>query len=154
MLDIEIRGAEEFGTLSRRLKSMGDDGKGLRKELYAGLNRAAKPARAAVKESILSELPRRGGLADLIASDTKVTFNKRGLGRNPSIRITSKSPHEIRKLNQGILRHPLFGNRKVWQSQKIPAGAFTDPIEKLAPQMRVEMEQVIRTVAAKIEGHS
>ena len=153
MLDIQIRGAEEFGVLSRRLKAMGDDGKGLRKELYAGLNRAAKPAREAVKASIQSELPHRGGLADLIAGDTKVTFNKRGLGPNPSIRITSKSPHEIRKLNQGILRHPLFGNRKVWQSQKIPAGAFTDPIEKLAPQMRQDMEQVIRRVAAKVEGH-
>ena len=153
MLDIEIRGgAEDLAILAKRLKETGD--KGLRKELLSGLQRAAKPAKAAVRASVLSELPHRGGLADLIGGSLKVTLNTRSAGRNPGVRIWSKDSHDISKLNKGELRHPVFGNRKNWVAQVIKAGIFTDPIEQRAPQMRQEMGQVMRTVAAKIEaGH-
>jgi hypothetical protein len=149
MIDIQIRGAEEFGVLSRRLKEAGD--KGLRKELYAGLNRAAQPAKAAVRPNVLAEMPKRGHLAEFLSSSTKVTQSNRGAGRNPGVTIRSKSPHNIRKIDKGNLRHPVFGSRKVWVAQAVPAGAFTDPIKERAPEMRVEMERTIRAVAAKLE---
>lgn len=148
MLDIEIRGAEEFGTLSRRLKAVGD--RELRKELYRGLNRAAKPAKAKVKPNVAAEMPKKGGAATFITTDLKVTQSNRGAGRNPGITIWSKSPHDIRKINKGQLRHPVFGNRKKWATQSVPAGSFTDPIKEAAPEMRVEMERTIRDVAAKL----
>lgn len=146
MLDIEIRGAEEFGVLSRRLKEAGD--KGLRRELLSGLQRAAKPAKAEVKASFATRLPQRGGLAAQMAT-SRVSLLSRA-GRNPSVRIKATSPHAVGAMDKGRLRHKTFGHEP-WVDQAIQPGVFSDPIEARAPQMRQEMEQVIRRVAAKIE---
>jgi hypothetical protein len=149
MLDIEIRGAEEFGVLSRRLKEVGD--KGLRRELLSGLQRAAKPAKVDVKASFANRLPKRGGLAAEMAT-SRVSLLSRA-GRNPSVKIKATSPHSVGAMDKGRLRHPVFGNKDNWVDQSIEPGVFSEPIEARAPEMRQEMEQVIRRVAAKIEGH-
>jgi hypothetical protein len=67
------------------------------------------------------------------------------------VTIRSRSAHAIGQIDQGVVRHPIFGNRKVWASQSVPAGAFTDPIKERAPEMRTEMERTIRAVATKLE---
>ena len=148
MLDIQIRGAEEFGVLSRRLKEAGD--KGLRKELLSGLQGAAKPAKADVKASFAARLPHRGGLAAVMAT-SRVSLLSRA-GRNPSVRIKATSPHDVRGMDRGRVRHKVFGHEP-WVDQAIEPGVFSDPIEARAPQMRADMEQVLHRVGAKIEGH-
>ena len=149
MLDIQIRGAEEFGILSRCLKEAGD--KGLAKELRAGLMRAAKPAKDAIRPSLAAKLPHRGGLAAEMAA-TRISLRAAGAGRNPRVRIVANAPHDLRKMDKGTLAHPVFGDRKVWRTQSIEPGVFSDPIQERAPQMRDEMGQAMRRVAAKIEG--
>ena len=148
MLDIEIRGAEEFGVLSRRLKETGD--KGLQKELRAGLQRAGKEGKDAVRPSLATVLPRKGGLAAQMAAG-RVSLRAAGAGRNPRVRIVATTPHDLRSMDKGRLRHPVFGH-KTWVQQVIEPGAFSKPIEERAPQMREDMEQVIRSVAAKVGG--
>ena len=146
MLDIQIRGAEEFGILARRLKETGD--KGLRRELLSGLQKAAKPAKADVRTSFATRLPQRGGLAAQMAG-SRISLLSRA-GNNPSVKIKVTSPHAVQPMDKGILRHPVFATG-TWVEQSIEPGVFSEPIESRAPQMRQDMEQVLRRVAAKIE---
>ena len=147
-VDLEIRGAEEFARLAARLREVGD--KGLRRELYKGLNAAAKPAKAAIKPNIRAKLPHRGGAGDFVASTLRVTQSNRG-GQNPAVIIWSKSNHNIRAINRGQLRHPVFDNKKAWANTAVEPDTFTGPIEERAPEMREEILKVIKTVAAKVE---
>lgn len=152
MIDLEIRNAEDFARAAKRLKAEGSQGKGLRRELLKGLNRAAKPAKDAIKPSVLVKLPHRGGLAATIAGDISVRQSNVSTGANPRVRIVVRGNHDILGMDRGVVHHPVFGNRDAWRTQSIPARAFTEPVEKRAPQMRQEMSQVIRDVAKKVEG--
>jgi hypothetical protein len=147
-VDLRITGAQDFARLSARLREVGD--KGLRRELYKGLNAAAKPAKAAIKPNIRARLPHRGGAGDFVASTLRVTQSNRG-GQNPAVIIWSKSNHNIRAINRGQLRHPVYGNKKVWANTAVEPDTFTEPIESRASQMRQDMEKVIKVVAAKVE---
>lgn len=143
-MDIVVSGAEDFAKLGKALRQVGD--KELRRELFASLQRATKPTRAKVRES-LGDLPRRGGLAATMQASRLSTRSRAG-GKNPSVRIEAKAPHDLRSMDRGRLRHPVHGNRKVWAVQSIEPGVFSKPIEEDAPQIRDEilsgMERVAR----------
>lgn len=141
-----MTGAEEFARLSKRFKDAGE--KELRKELYASVQRATKPAKEAARQAAASELPSRGGLADKVAK-AKLTTKARA-GRDPSVRIVAKSDLDLRAIDNGTLRHPVYGNRNRWVSQSIPAGWFTDAMRRSAPKVRRELTEAMRRVAAQI----
>ena len=141
-----------FAALARDLRRAGAGG--LRKELYAGLQRSARPAITAVRESAASTLPRRGGLAARVAGSS-ITARSSG-GRNPGIRITAKerkASFDAYALDQGRLRHPVYG---VWRrgikTQKVTPGWFTKPITDQAPTFRKELLRAVDAIERDISG--
>lgn len=146
-VELSVQGADKLQQVAQALKQYGRGD--LKKELYAGLNRATKPLRADVKRRGPERLPRRGGLAERVAKTRLST--RRGLGRDPGVRIVAgtnavKDPGAI---NRGRLVHPVYGHgpRVV---QQVTPGWFTDPMQAGAPQVRDELLQVIDEVARKI----
>ena len=140
---IEIRGAEQLATLSKRLKEAGD--KDLKKELSAGIRQAMEPLKQEVRQSALRTLPQRGGLARRTAKTSlRVTRSARG------IRLVGKSSDSIRRMNSGTIRHPVFGNRSVWVDQRIPPGWWDRPTQSAAPQVRADLLKAMDRVARKI----
>ena len=137
MISLEVRGAEDFARLGKRLREVGN--RELRKELLAGLNRAAKPAKEAVKPNIREKLPHKGGAGEFVASTLKVTQSNRSAGKNPRVTIWSKSNHNISAIDKGRLRHPIFGNKKVWSTTPVEPNTFTAPSfsEPLLPSVTV-----------------
>jgi hypothetical protein len=140
--DIRVVGAERFGVVARKLKDVGD--KDLRKELLKGLQEAAKPLKVAVANSARAKLPKRGGLAEFVASG-KVTVNTRA-GANPGITIKSQRGSGADK---GTVRHPVFGS-EVWVGQPVSPGWFTQTLTDAAPAVREELVKVIDDVAKKV----
>lgn len=145
-IDLEVRGAEQFQVLAKALRQVGD--KELRRELYAGINRATKPLRGRIKESAAEKLPHRGGLAKIIAGSKFST--RSSSGRNPGIRIMGRSKHNVGQMDRGRVRHPVFGNKQKWVLQSVPEGWFTEPIKQAAPQIRDELAQSMQDVAEKL----
>ena len=144
------QGARELETVARRMKAVGRGD--LRKELLKGIRVAAKPAVQDVKASARANLPRRGGLADQVARSS-FGVRTRLTGNSAGVRIagTSRSVKSLRAINEGRLRHPVFGNRKVWREQRLEPGFFTDPIEKRAPEIRRGIQQVMTKIANDVE---
>lgn len=140
--DIRITGAQDFQKLARQLREAGDRGKGLRKELYKRIDAATKPLRDEVKRAEAEQLPRRGGLAKLAVS-RRISTSKRNTGRSAGIRLTQKNTPSW---DRGRLRHPVFGNRKVWVSQDIKAGFWSDTLASSTSQ-----EMVRRGILAAID---
>lgn len=123
---LRIEGAEQLERVARELKDLGD--KDLRKELFRGFNRATKPLKAAVRASAEVRLPKRGGLNRFVAS-SRLSTRTRATGKNVGVRIVAaKGDSDVEAIDRGRLRHPVFGNRKVWVTQQVTPGWFTAPL--------------------------
>jgi hypothetical protein len=150
--ELRIEGAAKFGTLAKALKQAGD--KELRKELYAGINRAVKPLSESVKVETKNYLPRR--YAFELAKSLKVKARRRA-GRDPSVRLVgqAKTPRgkerDLRSLNRGRLRHPLYGNRGYWYNQEVPPNWWDDPLLEGVEPVREELVNVLEDIAHKLE---
>jgi hypothetical protein len=144
--DLVIRGAEDLVKLSQRLKAVG--AKDLRKELLRGIREGNRSTIADIRANA-QILPRRGGLAALVAASRMAT-RTRATGASAGIRIVAENAHRLGGINKGHVRHPVF-DRSRWVNQQVKPGWFTDPIEKNAPATRAGVERVMREVAARIE---
>lgn len=153
MPDVELRGADDVDALVRRIRTHAD-AKALRKELYAGLNRATKGVRADMKASIGPSLPSRGGLATLVMAKVSLT-TAAAAGRNAGVRIKARHrAYDLKRLNEGRLRHPVFGNRGAWvdQTAGVEAGFLDEAFDKNKPEIARGIQRVIADIARKVEG--
>ena len=148
-------GPYQLRKLSARLREAGDEGQGLRKELYKAINEAAKPLAAEIRDPahLQAYMPNR--YAIVLAADLAVTATK-STSKNPGVAIRAKGRRHKRKviqLDNGILKHPLYGNRDHWFEQlsgKMKAGFFTDPAERAAPAIRDQVMGALRETGKKI----
>lgn len=148
MPDVVVRGAEQLAEVTKRLKTAGDHGKGIRKEMLKAIRNEAKPTVKAVRDNT-SILPQRGGLARKIR--TGIGVRTKTAGDSVGVRIVGKNQYSVEAINSGRLRHPLFGDREHWYEQRVKPGWFTNPIEKRAKQLRKDLLRVIDETRRKIE---
>ncbi|SRR6266508_3324220 len=151
MLDVRVTGAQELREVVRDLRVVGD--KDLKRELYRALNRAVKPLKADVKAEVPRRMPAK--YAAVLGKSMKLASSIR-TGRTAAVTIKASAKgkvenRDVRALDRGILRHPLFGNRRKWYTTHIKPGFFTDPLEKGAHKVRVELVQAINVVARKLQ---
>lgn len=146
-VDFEVQGADQFLRLSKALKHAGRGE--LRKELNRSLRESAKPLIKDTKAAARSRLPKRGGLAALVArAPQRVQVRT---GRDPGVRIVvGKNGSGARGAEQGRVRHPVFGNKNVWVTQSVPKGWFSEPIKAGAPKVRRDLEDVLEQIADRI----
>jgi len=145
MPDISVRGAEQLEKLGRQLRAAGD--KDLRRETLAGLRAATKPIRAAIREYDVRHLPQRGGLNRVMAR-SRITTQVRTSGRNPGIRLATKT-HDPR-IDQGRLRHPVYGHQDRWVTQRVEPGYFSTPASQAAPAVQAELLKAIKRVEKQL----
>lgn len=144
--DFEITGVEQLRVLSARLKAAGDGG--LRRALLRRIRQAAQPAIPDIRQSAHDVLGDKGGLADLVAG-SKIGVRTR-LSGSVGVQIRGVGVQNLRRMNEGQLRHPLWGNRTHWYDQAIRPGWFAAPIEKRKPSITYGIEQAMKDTARKI----
>lgn len=154
-MDVRVTGAEQLAALAKDLRAAGD--KELRRELMRGLQRAGKPMKAAARTAALTELPSRGGLAELVAS-SRWSVTTRSAGRGAGVRVAGRGlvnasgqELDLASLNRGRLRHPVYGRRGAWVNQRVKVGWFTDAMEVQADStVRAEVLAAISAVRDKL----
>ena len=144
-----MTGGEQLTDLGRRLK-IAD--KHLAKELRSGLTRAARPLIVAVRAEIPPVMPK--GYEQVLSRSLKIRTQVR-TGRNAAVRITAVAKgrgqnRHIRALDRRILRHPLFGDRDWWYTQRVRPGFWSRPMHAGVPAVRRELVKVMSDVADKI----
>lgn len=130
--------------------------KELRKELYAGINRAVKPLTVTLKGSTRQFLPDR--YAAELSRSLRVRTNRRA-GRNPRVRLvgSAKTPsgkeRNLTALNRGVLRHPLYGDRRYWfdQSDGVRPMFWDKPLTDNADEVRQVLVHVLNDITRQIE---
>ena len=143
-------GSAQLAGLAARLKATGD--KGLRVELLRGLKEGAKPLVEKVAEAARAQLPKKGGLNEQVAGQ-KVKVQVRTGARTAGVRLTTSAP-DTSQTDKGFVRHPVFGSRKKWVTQQIPAakGWWSQTLADGGSDVQPELMAAMERVAAAIQG--
>lgn len=137
-MDVTVRGAEQLADLSKRLKSAGESGKGLRKAVLKSIQQSSKEPKVTAKRTAATELPQRGGLAAEVAR-AKLSTRTRSTGKNVGVQIIAKGKY-IRSTDRGFIRG----------SQPVSPGWFTETLQNAAPAVRKEIIDAMEHVARQI----
>lgn len=148
MSDFKVTGAEDFYKLSKSLKAAGRTE--LRKELTKGMRKATKPLIAKTKSAAGSTLPRRGGLAALVAREPQRVQVRTGAQTFGVRIVVGRTKGGARGADAGTVRHPVFGHRDRFVAQPVTPGWFTASLEAAAPLVQPEIEAAMEAVAQKI----
>jgi hypothetical protein len=145
-----VNGSAELAAVAARLKLAGDAA--LRLQLLRGLRNGAKPLIPRVQDAARAQLPRAGGLNEQVASQ-RVSVQIRTGARTAGVRLVTRAP-DTQQTDQGFVRKPVFGNRKVWVRQEIPraTGWWSKTLAQHAPEVAPELYRVLEEVAAGIAG--
>lgn len=155
-VSMQVKGADEFRELVNALKDAGN--KGLKTELAKGLSRATKPLKPLAQESAKRNLPQRGGLAADVAN-SRFAVKRRTSGNQVGIRFTATSKHDIRSMDRGRLRWPVFPkptqtrNQWIWRERRIRPGWWSEFLEsRVSKTARDEVERSVEMVKRKLES--
>lgn len=154
MPDLEVRGQYQLRLLSARLREAGEEGQGLRRELFKAINEAAKPLADEVQSVMHLDDYLPNPYARVLSADMTVGTQKR-FGRNPSVAIRARGRahrRKLRQLDEGVLHHTLWGNRNHWYLQHVRPGFFSNAAERQAPAIRGQVLDAMAATARKITG--
>jgi hypothetical protein len=143
---IEVKAGPEFALARRRLYAAGKVE--LEREYRKGILRAVRPAGPLVKASTPQYLPNSGGYSAVIAAALNIRSAQAGSG----VEITARAGRrQIANLEGGSLRAPSWGRRRGrWHTQRVRPGFFTEPVERLRPQIRQGIVEAMQDAADKI----
>lgn len=175
MPSVEILGTRQLVELSRRMRAAG--GPRLRQNTARRIRRAAEPLHRDLQQAIRSQplvsegrkankkgrIPRGGPsptvrpLRATLAGAVRITVRQ---GARPGARVwldRSRLPADITmgvvaRINEGRLRHPVFGNDKRWVTQWArPSGWWTKTVAAGTPRMRAEVERILGDVRRDLQ---
>lgn len=134
MAEVHIYGAEDIARVAAEVRRLGN-GREIPNQMAKRIRKAVPPVRAAVKASAVATLPSGGGLGRYVASAGVRASVKRG-PRSAGIALVSgmkqrkgRKRVDVRSMNQGRTRHPLWGNRRHWYPQTVTPGYFDRAVE-------------------------
>jgi|ERR1019366_2941192 hypothetical protein len=145
-------GSEVLRNIGSRYEELGD-GKfqtDMQRAIFGSLRASALEDQ--IRQSALSKLPKSGGINELVAEAPIYQRSSTHHRRFGISIIQNRSGHDLRDLDRyGKIRHPVFGNREIWVTTRIPKGYFIEPIKRNLPRI---MARVRATAHSIIEGES
>ena len=99
----------------------------------------------------------RGGTSSRVESLSSRVVNakfkvKVKAGHNPGVVLTAAGSNgrkiDLKQLDSGVVRHPLFGNRKHWYPQQVTPGWWSRPMEAGVPAVTVAVKAAVDKAVA------
>jgi hypothetical protein len=140
--------AAELEALAFRLRRAGDGE--LVREVTKAMRDAVDPVQDDIRAGLKPHLP--NPYAAALDEDLRLGVNVRTTDRDPGVAVTGQArtkARKLRNLDEGIIHHPLFGDREHWYAQGVEPGWFTGPAEKGGPRVRSAIERALADVADK-----
>ncbi|MEU4348309.1 hypothetical protein [Streptomyces sp. NPDC023838] len=165
MQDIRITGTGTLLELQRRLRAAGHEN--IRASMQRRIRRAAEPLRDDLQSAIRSvnitssgggrsgrsptTRPLRATIAQAIRISVRTTAN-------PGAKVwvdRSRLPADLRRMpiviNEGRIRHPVFGNRRRWATQWATPPWWDTTVRRSQPRMEAEVARVLDDVRRRLE---
>lgn len=149
--------ASELESIARHLRRAGDGE--LVTELTQAMRRAVEPVKGEIIAGLRPHLP--DPYASVLASDLNLRVSVITTGRNPGVTLSAQAAgisgagrrtlgrRRIKRLDSGLLEHPLFGDKSHWYKQPVTPGFFSGPARAASPRVRAEIYRALDDVAYK-----
>lgn len=128
MITTDIGGQAELRRVQGLLAGSGEE---LKAELLKQTRAAVKPIKREIPAEALTRMP--SGYGPILAKSTKVTTRVTGGDTIKGVvKVKAQGKREqrdIKSLDTGMLRHPLFGDRGHWYRQTVKPGFVADPVK-------------------------
>lgn len=139
---------EEFRKAGARLQEFGD--RKLVLAMRRDLRQLAKPVGDRVLEAIADAMPKRGGLAERVRAQGRVSLLV-NLRSGVRIQLANRRGMYMGAFESGTIRHPLFGLRKHWYAQTVPGSKGAEAFAKEADALGEAVAQrVIETARSTL----
>lgn len=152
-LTVTIQGEEKLDLVAARL----------RREASRFQRRVSSATRQAVDRGyrpvLVGMVPAfmPGGYAPVLAADLKVATTVRFAGASPGVTARVSAPtggpkgRNVRELEAGALRHPLFGDKAHWYRQRVRSGFASVPLKAMQPAIVRQIDSELAGVARDVE---
>jgi hypothetical protein len=144
--------AVSLAAVSKTLREAGDGG--LTRELSRAIGDAVAPLKDRIRAGLKPHLP--DPYAEVLDADLQIRRSSSTSGEEARVTVLASTSgtkkRKLRQLDDGILFHPLYGNRKRWFEQTVTPGWFTGPVEDSVPEIRDAIERALEDVAEKAAG--
>jgi len=148
---VSLHGGAELRYVAGKLRKAA--ARDLTRELRAGQRKAFRPLQPEIKAEAALSLPKRGGYAGIMSRAVKVSV-RTGFGPNAlTARIYARGRAEARDVvavNDGLLRHPRFGDRQHWYAQRVRRGFVDRPVDRVADRVLGESAEAAERVLQQI----
>jgi hypothetical protein len=126
----------------------------VRREIVPRLRTAAVPMVDDIRGNA-DRLPAHGGFSRVIR-ESSITVRANTSARSAGVTIVGVRRKtggmvDLRAVNAGKLRHPVFGNTDTWVNQNIPAGFWDRAIEKNRQRVYNAMTHLMDEIKRDIE---
>lgn len=157
-VDVQVYGAEDIARVAAAVRQLGN-GREIPNRMTKRIRKAVPPIRRAVKASALAKLPHAGGLNAYVAAAGVRASVTRG-PRSAGVKLVSgrrqkggRRRVDVRRIDQGATRHPLWGNRRHWYPQAVTPGFFTEAVEgEGLDAFRTEVNEAIGEAVREVFG--
>jgi len=128
-----VEGGRKIKAVGQALRHLGTD-RTIVNEMTKEIRRQFPQVRRAIKASAKEKLPKRGGLNRWVAASSVRVSVRRG-ARAAGMRIVvgrnsqSGKRSDIKRLDAGTTRAPLFGNAKHWYPHSVTPGFATTVVD-------------------------
>jgi hypothetical protein len=141
--------AAELESVARELRRQADGE--LFRELTAAMRRGAESAKEQVRAGLDPRHPKRY-FAGTLAPDLDLKVSVSTTGREPGVSLvaigrTGQGKRALRRLDRGVLAHPLPADREQWFRQDVEPGFFTGPARDAEPEVLRNLEAALGRVA-------
>ncbi len=166
-LEVSIVGAATLKKVAARMASEGR--KDLSREMGQALTRAAEPVRVSIAKEADEAMPSGGGYRSLLSRSLRHRISRRNGGQAAQVILATYADgtserRDIKALNRGILRHPVFGrSRRVrsgsragtimpnpWAVTSIRSGFHDRGTARAMDQAQAQLVEVIEDFAGRL----
>lgn len=110
----------------------------------------AQPLVPAVHDAARAELPKSGGLNELVAGQ-KITVSVRTGANTAGVRLITKAS-AARQAEEGAVWHPVWGHRDRWKPTDVRPGYWSNTLTERSPEVTPALIAVMARVAGEIQG--
>lgn len=146
--------AAELESVARELRRQADGE--LFRELTAAMRRGAESAKEQVRAGLDPRHPKRY-FAETLPPDLDLRVSVSTTGREPGVSLVARAGRgtagrrALRRLDRGVLAHPLAGDREQWFRQDVEPGFFTGPARAAEPEVTRNLEDALSRVADAVD---
>jgi len=148
-MEARVTGASGLRRIARALRDA--ERADLKRELDRGLRAAVKPIAKDVHAGLPSYIP--SGFLPVLDRALRVVPQLRSRAGRLTVRATAAGKQEKRdlaRMNRGVLKHPLWGNRGHWIEQPIRPGFFDEPAKRMKDYAAQAANDALARVAEQI----